>query len=115
MRDAFSNYVSTGDCPVIVDTSEWSVKDDVMVRMTVEFLRLMFRVLAVFEVDVPGSGCFGVWVDVSIGSEAVSRFWVRLCNILHSSFSSFSMEIACSLREANGFLTPSGNGGKKMN
>nr|GEV63443.1 hypothetical protein [Tanacetum cinerariifolium] len=54
----------------------------------------------VFEVDVTGSGCLGVWVDVSMGSEVVSRFWVRLFSRLCSSFSSFSKEIACSLREA---------------
>ncbi|GJT30412.1 hypothetical protein Tco_0910687 [Tanacetum coccineum] len=53
----------------------------------------------VFDVDVTDSGCFCVLVDVSMGSETVSRFWVKLCNRLHSSFSSFSMEIACSLRE----------------
>nr|GEY39336.1 hypothetical protein [Tanacetum cinerariifolium] len=107
----------------------------VMVRMTVVFLRLMLRVLAVlvsrlmflwvlklfqgsglnfsidyevvsmgseiaysmreaicslreasdgdddccvFTVDVMGSGCLGVWVDVSMCSEVVSRFWVKL-------------------------------------
>ncbi|GJU89815.1 hypothetical protein Tco_1302238 [Tanacetum coccineum] len=53
----------------------------------------------VFDVDVTDSGCFCVLVDISMGSETVSRFWVKLCNRLHSSFSSFSMEIACSLRE----------------
>nr|GEX26458.1 hypothetical protein [Tanacetum cinerariifolium] len=54
----------------------------------------------VFEVDVTGSGYLGVWVDVSMGSKVVSRFWVRLFRRLCSSFSSFLKEIACSFREA---------------
>nr|GEY74511.1 hypothetical protein [Tanacetum cinerariifolium] len=58
----------------------------------------------VFEVNVTGSGSLGVWVDVSIGSEVVSRLWVKLFNRSCSSFSSFSKENACSLKEATCYL-----------